>query len=222
MWVFFPLNMARDSGLAVWYFSSRSSVPLSLSLSPSRSLQSCGKGGFFCTDLQSACVWILWFVTRENCEFLRRMPLFFNLFFPQPPWQEAFGQEEGAKMASAVVLECTAVSGMMLMRAGQQSRVFATSSTTTTSSKQKMDLRCNQQQSLLSKLSLSNAEMIAVVWRRTDSRTRAVATSASSASFSSSSSSPVAVASGAPPGMSILLTSNLQSKPIPYGLEAHA
>jgi hypothetical protein len=124
-------------------------------------------------------------------------------------------------MASAVVLECTAVSGMMLMRAGQQSRVFATSSTTTTISKQKMDLRCNnQQQSLLSKLSLSNAEMIPVVWRRTDSRTRAVATSAFSASASSS--SPVAVASGAPSGMSILLTSNLQSKPIPYGLEAHA
>jgi hypothetical protein len=122
-------------------------------------------------------------------------------------------------MASAVVLECTAVSGMMLMRAGQQSRVFATSSTTTTSSKQKMDLRCNQQQSLLSKLSLSNAEMIPVVWRRTDSRTRAVATSASSAS--SSSSSPVAVASGAPSGMSILLTSDLQSKPSPCGLEAH-
>jgi hypothetical protein len=119
-------------------------------------------------------------------------------------------------MASAVVLECTAVSGMMLMRAGQQSRVFATSSSTTTSSKQKLDLRCNRQQSLLSKLSLSNAEMIAVVWRRTDSRTRAVATSASS------SSSPVAVASGDPPGMSILLTSNLQSKPILYGLEAHA
>jgi hypothetical protein len=121
-------------------------------------------------------------------------------------------------MASAVVLECTAVSGMMLMRAGQQSRVFATSSTTTTSSKQKMDLRCIQQQSLLSKLSLSNGEMIPVVWRRTDSRTRAVVTSASSAS---SSSSPVAVASGAPSGMSILLTSDLQSKPIPCGLEAH-
>lgn len=120
-------------------------------------------------------------------------------------------------MASAVVLECTAVSGMMLMRAGQQSRVFATSSTTTTSSKQKLDSRCNQQQSLLSKLSLSNAEMIPVVWRRTDSRTRAVATSASSAS----SSSLVAVASGAPSGMSILFTSDLQSKPIPYGLEAH-
>ncbi|KAH9555298.1 hypothetical protein CY35_08G107100 [Sphagnum magellanicum] len=116
-------------------------------------------------------------------------------------------------MASAVVLECTAVSGMMLMRAGQQSRVFATSSTTTTSSKQKMDLRCNQQQSLLSKLPLSNAEMIAVVWRRTDSRTRAVATSASSASFSSSSSSPVAVASGAPPGLDAGILQNLK-KPV--------
>jgi ribose 5-phosphate isomerase A len=112
-------------------------------------------------------------------------------------------------MASAVVLECTAVSGMMLMRAGQQSRVFATSSTTTTSSKQKMDLRCNQQQSLLSKLSLSNAEMIPVVWRRTDSRTRAVATSASSAS-SSSSSSPVAVASGAPSGLDAGIQQNLK------------
>jgi hypothetical protein len=168
----------------------------------------------FFAQICNLCVWILWFVIRENGEFLRLVPLFFF-----SPWQEAFGQEEGAKMASAVVLECTAVSGMMLMIAGQQSRVFATSSTTTTSSKQKMDLRCIQQQSLLSKLSLSNAEMIPVVWRRTDSRTRAVATSVSS---SSSSSSPVAVASGAPPGMSILLTSNLQSKPIPHGLEAHA
>ncbi|CAK9881741.1 unnamed protein product [Sphagnum jensenii] len=111
-------------------------------------------------------------------------------------------------MASAVVLECTAVSGMMLMRAGQQSRVFATSSTTTTSSKQKMDLRCNQQQSLLSKLSLSNGEMIPVVWRRTDSRTRAVVTSASSAS--SSSSPPVAVASGAPPGLDAGIQQNLK------------
>ncbi|CAK9236051.1 unnamed protein product [Sphagnum troendelagicum] len=110
-------------------------------------------------------------------------------------------------MASAVVLECTAVSGMMLMIAGQQSRVFATSSTTTTSSKQKMDLRCIQQQSLLSKLSLSNAEMIPVVWRRTDSRTRAVATSVSS---SSSSSSPVAVASGAPPGLDAGIQQNLK------------
>jgi ribose 5-phosphate isomerase A len=112
-------------------------------------------------------------------------------------------------MASAVVLECTAVSGMMLMRAGQQSRVFATSSTTTTSSKQKMDLRCIQQQGLLSKLSLSNGEMIPVVWRRTDSRTRAVATSASSAS-SSSSSSPVAVASGAPSGLDAGIQQNLK------------
>jgi hypothetical protein len=110
-------------------------------------------------------------------------------------------------MASAVVLECTAVSGMMLMRAGQQSRVFATSSTTTTSSKQKMDLRCIQQQSLLSKLSLSNGEMIPVVWRRTDSRTRAVVTSASSAS---SSSSPVAVASGAPSGLDAGIQQNLK------------